>query len=474
MTFDPRSVLFVCGLMYVAMALAVLVVLFQRHTRLNLVVWVGSGVCMGVAACLFAFRGVAPDWLSLAVANVLAFGNFALKTQALRLETGREARWGRALALWFMATGPALAAWWMNWPEPTRQLLVGLLMLCGASIVTFHAGRLARQLDSRGARLIALAFAVLALMILLRVVRSALGLTDSQPISSESDFLAAMGASILSALCGNVGYLGMALDRTHRNELAQRQALEALRDMQLVQQQSARARAAVRGERYRSSQVLAHEVRQPLHNAAVLLQAAVNALLPLPAASEARRAVGQAQAVIRRVTTSLDNTVAAASLLTGEDRVRRMDVDLAMLVDLCIADLLPDARARVKVEHRADARSALMELGLVRLAVRNLLTNATQYSPPDTPVILRLLDCDDPLALVIEVADGGPGLPVEVQATLGSPDASHSPHSMSPGDGLGLRIVRRVAALHGGSLAWRQNDPAGTVFRLSLPQAQPD
>ena len=99
MTFDPRSVLFVCGLMYVAMALAVLVVLFHRHTRVNLVVWGGSGVCMGVAACLFAFRGAAPDWLRLAVANVLAFANFALKTQALRLETGREARWGARIGL---------------------------------------------------------------------------------------------------------------------------------------------------------------------------------------------------------------------------------------------------------------------------------------------------------------------------------------------------------------------------------------
>ena len=474
MTFDPRSVLFVCGLMYVAMAFAVLAVLFHRHTRVNLVVWVGSGVCMGVAACLFAFRGVAPDWLSLAMASVLGFANFALKTQALRLETGREARWGRALALWFVASGLALTAWWTHWPEPNRQLLVGLLMLSGAAMVAFHANRLARHLDSRGARLIALAFAVLALMVLLRVVRSALGLTDSQPISSESDFLAALGASILSALCGNVGYLGMALDRAHHGDLAQRQALEALRDLQQAQEQSARARAAVRSERYRSSQILAHEVRQPLHNAAVSLQAAIASLQPLPAASDARRAVGQAQAVIRRVSSSLDNTVAAASLLTGEDRVPRMDVDLGMLAELCIGDLLPDARARVQVEHRADARSALMELGLVRLALRNLLTNATQYAPPGTPVTLRLLDSDDPLALVIEVADRGPGLPAEVRATLDSPEAIPSPQSVAPGHGLGLSIVRRVAALHGGSLDWRPNHPDGVLFRLTLPQAQPD
>lgn len=474
MTFDPRSVLLVCGVLYVVMAVAVLAILFNRHTRLNLVVWTSSGVCIGLAACFFALREVAPDWLTVAAANLLAYANFALKTQALRLECGQRARWGRALALWSLAATLLLAAWLTPWPLPARQVLVGVLTITGASLVAFHASRLARQLDSLGVRLIAWVFTLLAAALLLRVARTVLGLTDGLSISPQADFLFAMAASILSSLCGSVGYMGMALDRAHHRDLAQRHALEALRAQQQAQEQTARARAAVRGERYRSSQVLAHEVRQPLHNAAVSLQSAVASLLSLPATSEARHAVGQAQAVIRRVSSSLDNTVAAASLLTGEDRVPRLDVDLTMLTELCIADLPPEARARVRVEHRADARSALMELGLVRLALRNLLINATQYAPPDTPVSLRLIDSDEPLALLIEVSDLGPGLPADVRTGLEDRATDTPAHSVAPGRGLGLHIVRRVAALHGGSLDWRENQPGGSVFRLTLPQDLPD
>ena len=145
-----------------------------------------------------------------------------------------------------------------------------------------------------------------------------------------------------------------------------------------------------------------------------------------------------------------------------------------MLVDLCLADLPPDARRRVRVDHRAELRSARLELNLMRLALRNLLINATLYAPPDTEVQLSLQDCDELLALVIEVADLGPGLPDAVRVRLSTPDAAPTPQSVAPGHGLGLHIVQRVALLHGGRLDWHPNTPTGSVFRLILPQANPD
>ncbi|MEN9631172.1 MAG: hypothetical protein RJA10_4400, partial [Pseudomonadota bacterium] len=105
---------------------------------------------------------------------------------------------------------------------------------------------------------------------------------------------------------------------------------------------------------------------------------------------------------------------------------------------------------------------------------RNLLINATLYAPGDSPVLLRLLDSDEPLALVLEVADQGPGLPDDVRAALVDPDTSPPLQSVAPGHGLGLHIVQRVAVLHGGRLTWQPNVPGGSVFRLVLPQAMPD
>jgi anti-sigma regulatory factor (Ser/Thr protein kinase) len=51
-----------------------------------------------------------------------------------------------------------------------------------------------------------------------------------------------------------------------------------------------------------------------------------------------------------------------------------------------------------------------MDLGLMRLALRNLLLNAVQHSPPGTPVVVRIADSDQPLALLIDVVDQGRAL----------------------------------------------------------------
>ena len=472
--FDPRPLLLAAGLLYIAMPLAVLVLLYERHSRPRLLAWCLGGVAMGIAACLFALRGEVPDWVSYPLANLFVFASVVIKVPVLQRERGLPAAAGVAVVLWALAGSLYTATWAAGWSTEARFSTTAVIQIVGTGMVAWHADRLARELDSLGARLIALAYGGYALMLALRTLRVLAGWSDGQALSPELDFLAVLSAALLAALCGNLGYLGVALDHARRHDLAQREALEQLRDQQRQLELSARARDAVRGERHRSSQVLAHEVRQPLHNAAVSLQAASAALAGGTDVAAAQRAMAQAQAVIRRVSASLDNTVAAASLLTGGERVALHDVDLDMLVDLCLADLPPDARRRVRVDHRAELRSARLELNLMRLALRNLLINATLYAPPDTEVQLSLQDCDELLALVIEVADLGPGLPDAVRVRLSTPDAAPTPQSVAPGHGLGLHIVQRVALLHGGRLDWHPNTPTGSVFRLTLPQANPD
>lgn len=470
---EPRPILLATGLLCVAMPLVVLALLYRRHTRLNVVVWCLGGACMGVAAGLFALRDLAPDWLSLPVANLFAYAALFVRLPVLQKERGHRPRWGLSALMWLAASAQYLAAYGGGWPFEVRIGMNALIHLAGSLLIAWQAWHLARMLDSLGARMMVFGAVLYSLAQLVRAARVVSGHSDGIAISSEADFLALTAAAMLTSLTSNIGYLGMALDRARLKDISQHRALERLREQQLTLELAARERDAVRLERYRSSQVLAHEVRQPLHNAAVSLQAARSALERHDDVGDALLAVSQAQGVIGRVTVSLDNTVALASLLTGDGPLTRLEVDLEMLANLCVADLPPDARARVCIEHLADARSARMELGLVRLAVRNLLINATLYAPAGSLVHLRLLDSDDPLALVIEVADQGAGVPDDVLTSLVDPQGA-APHSVAPGHGLGLRIVQRVARLHGGSLAWRANDPVGSVFGLVLPQALPD
>jgi signal transduction histidine kinase len=146
---------------------------------------------------------------------------------------------------------------------------------------------------------------------------------------------------------------------------------------------------------------------------------------------------------------------------------------------------MPQAeRERIFVSRSTALRTASMDMSLMRLALRNLLANALKYSPAGAPVRVHLADSDEPLALLIDVADEGPGIAAaslphlfergsHQQAASGSRGASKR-DGATHGLGLGLYIVRRVMELHGGSVVVLSNTPHGVTMRLSLVQPSGD
>lgn len=222
-------------------------------------------------------------------------------------------------------------------------------------------------------------------------------------------------------------------------------------------------------ERSEMLDVLAHEVRQPLNNASAALQSAALSLAG-QGEREAQMRLTRAQAVLSQVLAGVDNTLAAASLLAGGGRITREDADIDTLLAVTIADLPREQRGRVVVHRHTATRTALMDMSLMRLALRNLLSNALKYSPGVSTVTLHVMDFDEPPALQLEVADAGPGIPRELLPRLFTRGARGSAGAEST-HGLGLYIVRRVMDMHGGNAELLRTGPLGTVMRLTLPQA---
>jgi signal transduction histidine kinase len=113
-----------------------------------------------------------------------------------------------------------------------------------------------------------------------------------------------------------------------------------------------------------------------------------------------------------------------------------------------------------------------MDMSLMRLALRNLLSNAIRCSPAGSQVVVRVADCDEPLALIIDVSNEGPEIPSELVVRLferGTRRAT-ADSSSAPGLGLGLHIVRRVMELHAGSAELVANSSARVTFRLLITQ----
>ncbi|HET9820668.1 MAG TPA: PAS domain-containing protein [Burkholderiaceae bacterium] len=226
---------------------------------------------------------------------------------------------------------------------------------------------------------------------------------------------------------------------------------------------------ALLAEREEMLQVLAHEVRQPLNNASAALQSAV-ALLAERGEQDATQRLARAQLVMGMVLSGIDNTLAASALLASNARPTLADVDIDTLVAVTVRDLPTADRARVRVERATPTRTATLDMGLMRLALRNVLANAAEHSPPWSVVTLRIADSDEPLAILFDVIDAGSGIDPAVLPRLFDRGTHGRKASGRSGHGLGLYIVRRALELHGGRAEVLSTGPGGTTIRLTVNQ----
>lgn len=230
-------------------------------------------------------------------------------------------------------------------------------------------------------------------------------------------------------------------------------------------------------ERNEMLQLLSHEIRQPLNNASAAMQATMKAIedLHLEEALPASSALLRAENVLAQVIGTLDNTLAAGTILAiGAGTPDLSDTDLPTLIQLVLADISADARPRIGVDWMTGTRTVRLHPTLMRLTLRNLLNNALAYSAADTGVVLRISESDEPLAIVIEVSDLGSGIPDELRPRLFEKGARGTNSRVRSGAGLGLYIVRSVINIHHGSVEALQNAPRGTTMRLTLPQGLAD
>jgi two-component system, OmpR family, sensor kinase len=106
----------------------------------------------------------------------------------------------------------------------------------------------------------------------------------------------------------------------------------------------------------------------------------------------------------------------------------------------------------------------------LRQVLGNLMQNALQHTPADTPVHVRVAaDGDD---AIIEVRDEGQGMSPDESARVferfwrGDPSRQRA----SGGAGLGLAIVAAIADAHGGHAEVQSAPGHGATFRVVLPR----
>ena len=172
------------------------------------------------------------------------------------------------------------------------------------------------------------------------------------------------------------------------------------------------------------------------------------------------------ESIVRDLDEMLAMTRGALDFLRGLDsREPAAAMDVTALLETLKADA-EDTGRRVELDAGAVAPFRGRPLALKR-CLGNLLDNALKFGGQ-----ARISTHDSPAALVIEIADDGPGIPDDELDRVFEPyyrlEGSRSRDT--GGSGLGLSIARTIARAHGGDVALRNAAAGGLVARVTLPR----
>lgn len=258
------------------------------------------------------------------------------------------------------------------------------------------------------------------------------------------------------------------LTRQSAHELERQVAVrtrELLEAMHITEAALKQAQTVQKEQRHFIATV-SHELRTPLAVIDATTQNMERRVTSTPEKGQAR--VQKIRQATQRLSTLLNDYL-------NDDRFGELAQGVAVR-SVMLLPLLQDAVEAAQVlsdSHVLEIRQSdtLMEVWTdphyLRLVLRTLVDNAVKYTPAGTRVVLHARAGD--AGWNIDVADAGPGIPLEEQAAIfeyyyrGRASAAHI------GTGLGLPLARKFCEMQGGTLKLLSSDASGTVLRLFLP-----
>jgi signal transduction histidine kinase len=221
---------------------------------------------------------------------------------------------------------------------------------------------------------------------------------------------------------------------------------------------------------------LPHELRTPLNGIlgfAEVLMTDASSLQPEDVGAMAR-AIHDSATRLHRI---IENTLLYAQMeLTAGHESKVHSLRQGWTPDIA-ATMAKAAQSQTESAGRtADLTCALESSGVamseeyLKRIAEELVDNAVKYSNPGTPIRVRTRV--EGLEVVLSVSDAGRGMKPEHVAQIGAYMQFERRFYEQQGSGLGLTIAKRLAELHGGSLAVLSEPGHGTEVSVRLPTHQ--
>jgi signal transduction histidine kinase len=243
--------------------------------------------------------------------------------------------------------------------------------------------------------------------------------------------------------------------------MAESELAAKTRELQRANSELSRANADL--EAYAS--IISHDLQSPMRMLRYMVDD-LEVALDQNARGDAIRHMDSLRAQSRRMTGMLSALLEYSAVTRKADAFET--VDTAALVRSIVASV--DRPAGFDVVVAGDWPRVATLTALLDLVLRNLIDNAVKHHDRDAGTI-RLTAFNDGSALVMTIADDGPGIPPEEQQEIFLPFRKLATSEAAPGQGMGLTLVRRAVEGMGGqiSVGSATSDGRGTVFTVHWP-----
>ncbi|MCD2173127.1 sensor histidine kinase [Rhizobium sp. C4] len=221
-----------------------------------------------------------------------------------------------------------------------------------------------------------------------------------------------------------------------------------------------------REELERFGQVLAHDLKTPIHQIRYLLQ-----FIERDLDEDNREQLSVNRDRLLATARRMEDLINTLQHYTMSDKPIEVSViPLDGAVEGCLSNLAGEIAARDAEITCGRLPLARGNLSLLTQLFQNLVGNSLKYCGAARPEVSIAAETDGEM-ITVSIADNGIGVPPAQQHMIFQPFSRLHRQSEIEGTGLGLAICRKIVERHGGRI-WCEGRPSGgSIFRFTLSAA---
>lgn len=215
----------------------------------------------------------------------------------------------------------------------------------------------------------------------------------------------------------------------------------------------------------------AHEMRNPITALKIHID---NLLEEIPEKTDALLKIKHA---IDRLSGLVDQMLVLHRMSPDQYQSKFACIQMRSLIQDVIADMYPEIDKKSQsIELVGDDCRLQLDLFGMEILLKNLITNASKYTPVGGAIRVQLLDNTiGNNEVILRIEDSGIGIPASEHQRVFDRfyrvgGDRHNPNTQ--GSGLGLSIVRHIAELHRAQLMLKTSTLGGLCVEVSFPATQ--